>query len=136
MQEIEDHLADRESAIAEAKADRHALINSDRPSWRNSLNDLLEWQERHGVTAEEITSKELTSIALAKVLRDAGAGKWLNSHCELDVFEFIPNRAFFLSGTHWMTIRFTGIESVVVESVLKSTANPTPETLKSFFSNE
>jgi len=77
--ELEDHLADREAEIANEKADRKDLIDSDRPNWRNSLSDLLKWQDRHGVQPEEMTPQEGTLLMIAQYLTIAEATKLLNA---------------------------------------------------------
>ena len=150
--ELEDHLADRESKIAEAQAERQNLIDSDRPNWRNSLADLLEWQERHGVTAEELTEEEEAKLMLARWLTNTGANKLLSckrilssnkGSAYFEIGYFDESGFYCQSGeTHNVYFNTEGITGIRVELTADQFSpyyshNPIAlEALKSFFSND
>jgi len=149
--ELGDHLAEYELAIAQAKADRQILIDSDRPNWRNSLAALVDWKGRHGVTAEELTDEEEISIRLAHLLTEVGANRLLNAgrfilrkrdEAMFEMGEY--DGKYFCANGEGCTVVFNAngiidirrrLLSLSCDSQCVYSAIPT-ETLKAFFSNE
>ena len=136
MQEIEDHLADRESAIANEKADRKDLIDSDRPNWRNSLADLLEWQDRHGVTPEELTDKESVLLAVAEYISLGGISSLLKARAEYYHQEFVF--LFFADSRCEARIKIdaNGVQSLQIGIYASGNEPISAGSVKSFFSND
>jgi hypothetical protein len=139
MYESENHLADYESALAQAKAERQALIDSDRPNWQNSLAELLEWQQRHGVTAEELAEAENRALRIAIQLQDAGAWKLLNAGChfhEMMAYFIFANNPRDIHFGEWANIHFDVAMRITSISTGIMVGTRSNEALKAFFSND
>ena len=129
MQDIEDYLAEEKE-----KAERQNQIDSDRPSWRNSLADLLEWQDSHGVTSEELTEREAQMLLLAEQLQEAGAWKLLNAGCSFH--EMMAYFTFANNPREWANIHFDVAMRITMISAGVMVDTGSNEAIKSFFSNE